>query len=98
MSPYRLNRLSRYSLGTQRDLANSEAPWPDAMAALEWLSPPEPGGNKDDLPEPKVHAAKLLGQRLMSRDFDRRVAEVKIRVAVLNCFTALGISVTVAAG
>ncbi len=34
---------------------------------------------------------KLLGQRLMARDFDRQVAEVQVRIAVLNGYTALGI-------
>jgi hypothetical protein len=48
--------------------------------------------------EAKMNCVKLLGQRLMSRDFDRQVAEVQIRVAVLNRFTALGIPVTVALG
>jgi hypothetical protein len=32
---------------------------------------------------------KLLGQRLMARDFDRQVAEFQVRVAVLNGFTGL---------
>ncbi|KFI24540.1 transposase [Haematobacter missouriensis] len=45
-----------------------------------------------------MNCVKLLGQRLMSREFDRQVAEVQIRVAVLNRFTALGIPMTVAAG
>ena len=45
-----------------------------------------------------MNCVKLLGQRLMSRQFDRQVAEVQIRVAVLNRFTALGIPMTVAAG
>ena len=45
-----------------------------------------------------MNCVKLLGQQLMSRDFDRQVAEVQIRVAVLNRFTALGIPMTVAAG
>jgi hypothetical protein len=45
-----------------------------------------------------MNCVKLLGQRLMSRDFDRQVAEVQIRAAVMNRFTALGIPVTVAAG
>jgi len=45
-----------------------------------------------------MNCVKLLGQRLMSRVFDRQVAEVRIRVAVRNRFTALGIPVTVAAG
>ncbi len=45
-----------------------------------------------------MNCVKQLGQRLMSRGFDRQVAEVQIRVAVLNRFTALGIPMTVAAG
>ena len=41
-----------------------------------------------------MHCVKLLGQRLMARDFDRQVAEVQIRIAVMNRYTALGIPVT----
>lgn len=48
--------------------------------------------------ETKTNCVKLLGQKLMSRDFDRQVAEVQIRAAVMNRFTALGIPVTVALG
>lgn len=48
--------------------------------------------------ETNMNCVKFLGQRLMSRDFDRQVAEVQIRTAVLNRFTALGIPITVAAG
>jgi len=48
--------------------------------------------------ETKMNCVKLLGQRLISRDFDRQVAEVQIRAAVMNRFTALGIPVTVALG
>ena len=48
--------------------------------------------------ETKMHCMKLLGQRLMARHADRQVAELQIRVAVLNGFTALGIPVTEAAG
>ncbi|MBL9047213.1 MAG: IS5 family transposase [Tabrizicola sp.] len=44
--------------------------------------------------ETKMHCVKLLGQRLSARDFDRQVAEVQLRVAVLNGFTALGTPVT----
>ena len=33
---------------------------------------------------------KLLGARVMSRDFDRQVAELQIKAAILNRFTALG--------
>jgi hypothetical protein len=48
-----------------------------------------------------MHCVKLLGQRLMARDFDRQVAELPelhVRVAVLNRFTALGIPMTEAIG
>ncbi|WP_104491163.1 IS5 family transposase [Paracoccus denitrificans] len=48
--------------------------------------------------ESKMHCVKLLGQRLMARDFDRQVAEIQIRIAVLNGYTALGIPVTEAVG
>lgn len=37
---------------------------------------------------------KLLGQRLMARGIDRQVAEVQVRIAVLNGYTALGIPAT----
>ncbi|MEH6755834.1 MAG: hypothetical protein V7788_16925, partial [Alphaproteobacteria bacterium] len=42
-----------------------------------------------------MHCMKLLGQSLMARDFDRQVAEIQIRIAVLNRYTALVIPVTV---
>jgi hypothetical protein len=48
--------------------------------------------------ETKMHCVKLLGQSLMARDFDRQVAEIQIRGAVLNRYTALGIPVTEVAG
>jgi len=44
--------------------------------------------------EAKMNCIKLLGQSLMARDFDRQVAEIQVRVAVLNRYTALGIPVT----
>ena len=33
---------------------------------------------------------KLLGERIMARDLDRQVAELQIRVVILNRFTQLG--------
>lgn len=42
-----------------------------------------------------MHCVKLMGQSLMARDFDRQVAEIQVRIAVLNRYTALGIAVTV---
>ena len=41
---------------------------------------------------------KLLGQSLMARDFDRQVAEIQIRAAILNGFSALGIPITEVVG
>jgi hypothetical protein len=43
--------------------------------------------------ETTMHCVKLLCLRLMARDFDRQVAALHVRVAVLNRFTALGIPV-----
>jgi len=42
----------------------------------------------------KMHCVKLLGQRLMARDFDCQVAEFQLRFALQYGFTALGIPVT----
>ena len=38
----------------------------------------------------KMHCFKLVGERVMARDFDRQVAELQIRAAILNRFTAIG--------
>ena len=37
---------------------------------------------------------KALGERIVSRDFERQAAELHIRVAAPNRFTALGTPVT----
>jgi len=37
---------------------------------------------------------KLPGERVMARDFDRQVAELQVRAAVLNRFTRLGTPIT----
>ncbi|MEP5000658.1 MAG: hypothetical protein ABJT05_00005, partial [Paracoccaceae bacterium] len=41
-----------------------------------------------------MHCMKLLGQSLMARDFERQIAEIQIRIAVLNRYTTLGIPIT----
>lgn len=41
---------------------------------------------------------KLLGERVTSCDFDRQVAELQIRAAILNRFTAIGTPLTQRAG
>ncbi len=40
-----------------------------------------------------MHCVKFLVQGVIARDFDRQVAELQIRIAVLNRYTALGIPV-----
>ena len=52
------------------------------------------GSHRRSRVETKMHCIKLLGQSLMARDFERLVAEIQIRIAVLNRYTALGIPVT----
>lgn len=56
------------------------------------------GYHRQSRVESKMNCIKLLGQSLMARDFDRQVAELQVRIAVLNGYTALGIPVTVAVG
>jgi hypothetical protein len=41
-----------------------------------------------------MNCEKLRGQRLIAKDFDRRLAELQVRIAVLNGYTALGIPIT----
>ena len=48
--------------------------------------------------ETKMHCMKLLGQRLMARNFDRQIAEIQVRTAIMNGYTALGIPVTKTVG
>lgn len=48
--------------------------------------------------EAKMNCIKLLGQSLLARDFERQVAELQVRIAVLKGYTALGIPVTVTVG
>ena len=41
-----------------------------------------------------MYCVKLPGQSLIARDFDRQVAELQVRIFVLNGYTALGIPIT----
>ncbi len=42
-----------------------------------------------------MRCLKLLGKRIMARDFDRQDAEVQIRIALMNRFASLGSPETV---
>ena len=53
------------------------------MEEMELLSSAKFNRNKDAL-------FKLLGERVIARDFDRQVTELQVRVAILNSFTHLG--------
>ena len=44
--------------------------------------------------ETKMHCIKLLRQCLSARNFDRQIAAVHVRIAVLNRFTAQGTPLT----
>lgn len=48
------------------------------------------GYHRRSLIEAKMRCLKLLGERLMARTPDRQTAELQIRAALLNRFTALG--------
>jgi len=70
----------------------------DAIRALRYLGRARwrnwSGYHRRSRVETKMHCMKLLGQRLMARDFDRQVAEFQARVAILKGYTALGIPIT----
>jgi len=53
--------------------------------------------HRRSLVETKMRCFKLLGERVMARDFDRQVAELQVRAAILNRFTRLGTPTTVTA-
>ena len=56
------------------------------------------GYHRRSLVETKMRCVKLMGERIMARDFDRQVAELQVRVAILNRFTWLGTPETVRVG
>lgn len=66
------------------------------MPSFQRAKTPVPGSPTPPvrLRETKMHCVKLLGQSLMAKDFDPQVAELQVRIAVLNGYTALGIPVT----
>ena len=53
------------------------------------------GYHRRSLVETKMRCVKLMGERVMARDFDRQVAELQVRAAILNRFTQLGTPETV---
>lgn len=54
------------------------------------------GYRRRSLVEMKLNCFKRLGEKVMSRTFERQVAELNIRASILNRFTELGTSQTVA--
>jgi hypothetical protein len=54
------------------------------------------GYHRRSVVETKMRRFKLLGERIMARDFDHQVAELQMRAAVLNRFTRPGTPITVA--
>ncbi|UWQ85975.1 IS5 family transposase [Leisingera caerulea] len=52
------------------------------------------GYHRQSRVESKMNCIKLLGQSLMARDFERQVAELQVRIAVLKGYTALGMPIT----
>lgn len=54
------------------------------------------GYHRRSLVEPKMRCFKLLGERVMARDFAPPIAELQVCAAILNRFTRLGTPTTVA--
>jgi hypothetical protein len=55
------------------------------------------GYHRRSLVEAKMRCFKLLDERVMARDFDRQIAELQVRAAIVNRFTRLGTPTTVLA-
>jgi hypothetical protein len=53
------------------------------------------GYHRRSLVETKMRCFKLLRERVLARDFDRQVADLQVRAAVLNRFTRLDTPITV---
>lgn len=53
------------------------------------------GYHRRSLVETKMHCFKLLGQRLGVRIFDRQITELKVRAAILNRFSQIGMPNTI---
>lgn len=70
----------------------------EALRAPQYLGPALwrrwSGYHRRSRVESKMNCIKQLGQSLMARDFERQVAELQVRIAVLNGYTALGTPVT----
>jgi transposase len=56
------------------------------------------GYHRRSLVETKMHCFKRLGERVMARTFARQVAELHVRVALLNRFTQLWLTTITLAG
>lgn len=83
--------------------ASVKIPWKGALVKVERIPLPKPRRDEPSRDIAKqypdgqwMHCAKLLAQSVMARDFGRQDAENKIRAAILNSYTALGILETVA--
>ena len=66
----------------------------DARACHAAIAARGAGFHRRSLPEARMRCLKLLGERVLCRDFGRQVAELQIRTAILNRFTALGTPLT----
>lgn len=53
------------------------------------------GYHRRSLVETKMHCFELLGSRVAARTFDRQMAELKVRAAILNRFSQIGMPNTV---
>ena len=68
----------------------------DAKGRDGWKT--DSGYHRRSLAENAMNRLKGLGERLFSRTFERQVAEVHARVAIINRFTYLGMPNSVRAG
>lgn len=68
---------------TKRNPSGHAAIWPGVLEAVDGIPYP-------CRIEAKMRCLKALGERIAARDPDRQTAEIHIRIALANRFTALG--------
>ncbi len=83
-----LENFDRRCNRPERSTACIEIPRQSRLAKVERINRPRPSQD-----ETNKRCLALLGRSVTSRDFDRQVAELQIRAAVLNGDTALGIPI-----
>jgi len=81
-----LNGCCRFWRKAEPENSDSSTHGQDRNIRKKWS-----GYHRRSLVELKVPCFKLLGERVMARDFYRQVVQLQVCVAILNRFTRIGL-------